>query len=102
MSNSTNAGEAETRCGLKVRGDVIDTRLMIWWTGIAEPAEDSLRDVDCNKLKVRLRVFTEDPDEPSASELWPGLDNTIKIQCFMSVFLKNKLNLKRTESNMHQ
>ncbi len=89
MSNSTKAGEEETLCGLKVRGDVMDTRLMIWWTGIAEPTEDSLRAVDCIKLKVRFSVFIGDPNEAPASELWPGLDNTTKIQCmtcFMSVF----------------
>lgn len=77
MSNSTKAGEEETLCGLKVRGDVMDTRLMIWWTGTAEPTEDSLQVVDCNKLKVRFSVFTGDPDEASASVLWPGLDNMI-------------------------
>lgn len=77
MSNSTKAGEEETLCGLKVRGDVMDTRLMIWWTGTAEPTEDSLQVVDCNKLKVRFSVFTGDPDEASASALWPGLDNMI-------------------------
>lgn len=69
MSNSTKAGEAETRCGLKVRGDVMDTRLMIWWTGIGEPTEDSLRVVDFNKLKVLFSVFTGDPDEAPASVL---------------------------------
>lgn len=69
MSNSTKAGEDETLCGLKVRGDVIETRLMIWWTGIAVPTEDSLRAEDCNKLKVRFSVFTEDPDEASVSVL---------------------------------
>ena len=68
MSNSTKAGEEESRCGLKVRGDVMVTRLMIWWTGIAEP-EDSLRVVDCNKLKVRFSVFPEDPDKASSSVL---------------------------------
>lgn len=76
MSNSTKAGEEETRCGLKVRGDVIDTRLMIWWGGTAEPTEDSLWVADCNKLKVRFSVFTGDPDEASASVLWPVLENT--------------------------
>ena len=69
MSNSTKAGEDDTRCGLKVRGDVMDTRLMIWWTGIAEPTEGSLRVVDFNKLKVRFSVFTGDPDEAAVSVL---------------------------------
>lgn len=69
MSNSTKAGEEETLYGLKVRGDVMDTRLMIWWMGIAEPTEDSLRVVDFNKLKVRLSVFTGDPTEASVSVL---------------------------------
>lgn len=64
MSNSTKAGVEETLCGLMVRGDVIDTRLMIWWTGIA------LRAVDLNKLNVLFSVFTEGPDEASASR--PG------------------------------
>lgn len=66
MSNSTKAGEEETLCGLKVRGDVMDTRLMIWWMGIVEPTEGSL---DFKRLKVRFSVFTEDPDEVSASVL---------------------------------
>lgn len=105
MSNSTKAGEEETLCGLKVRGDVMDTRLMIWWTGIAEPAEDSLRVVDCNKLKVRFSVFTGDPDEAPASELWPGLDNTTKnpmCGLFHVCVWKTKLNLNRIELSMHQ
>lgn len=79
MSNSMKAGEAETRCGLKVRGDVMDTRLMIWWTGIGDPTEDSLRVVAFNKLKVLFSVFTGDPDEAPASVLWPCLDNTSQI-----------------------
>lgn len=62
MSNSTKAGEVETRWGLKVRGDVMDTRLMIWWTGIGDLIAE-----DCNKLKVRFSVFTGDPDEASPS-----------------------------------
>lgn len=33
MSNSTKAGEADTRWGLKLRGDVMDTRLTMWWSG---------------------------------------------------------------------
>lgn len=69
MSNSTKAGEEEILCGLKVRGDVIDTRLMIWWTGIVEPTDGSLRVVDCIRLKVRFSVFTGDPNEVSASVL---------------------------------
>lgn len=79
MSNSTKAGEEETLCGLKVRGDVMDTRLMIWWMGMAKPTEDSLRVVDCNKLKVRFSLFTEDCNGASVSVLLPGLDNTTKI-----------------------
>ncbi len=89
MSNSTKAGEEETRWGLKVRGDVMDTMLMIWWTGMAEQAQDSLRVSECNKLKVRFSFFTWDPDEVSASVLWPGSVKTKKIQCepnFTSVF----------------
>lgn len=90
MSNSTKAGEEETLCGLKVRGDVMDTRLMIWWMGIAEPTGDSLRVVDFKRLKVRFSVFTGDPDEVSSSVLSPGRNNTNKLRCvtdFMSVFL---------------
>lgn len=71
MSNSTKAGEQESLCGLKVRGEVMDTRLRIWWTGIAEPMEF----VDCNKLKLRFNVFTP--------VLWPGLDNKQNLMCFM-------------------
>lgn len=71
MSNSTKAGEVETRCGLKVRGDVMDTRLMNWWTGIAEPIEASPQVVDCNKLKVRFSCFAGDPDEVTAPLLGP-------------------------------
>lgn len=56
MSNSTKAGDEETLCGLNVRGAVIDTKLMIWWTGIAEPNEA----VGWIKLKVRFSFFTED------------------------------------------
>ena len=63
MSNSTKAGEEETLCGLNVRGAVMDTRLMIWWTGTAEPKEV----VGCKKLKVRFSFFTE--DSASASVL---------------------------------
>lgn len=71
MSNSTKAGEQESLCGLKVRGEVMDTRLRIWWTGIAEPMEF----VDCNKLKLRFNVFTP--------VLWPSLDNKQNLMCFM-------------------
>lgn len=76
MSNSTKAGEEETLCGLRVRGVVMDTRLMTWWAGTAGPTEESLRGVGCNKLKGRFNVFNTDPRESSVSLLCPGTDNT--------------------------
>lgn len=90
MSNSTKAGEEETLWGLKVRGDVMDTRLIIWWMGIADPTGDSLRIPDFKRLKVRFSVFTGDPDEVSSSVPWPGGNNINKLKCvadFTSVFL---------------
>lgn len=87
MSNSTKAGEEETLYGLKVRGDVMDTRLTIWWPGIAEPTEDSPQSVEFNKLKVRFSVFTGDSDVASASA--PGLGGIIKtkrVTLFIDVF----------------
>lgn len=57
MLNSTKAGEEETLWGRKVRGVVMDTRLIIWWTGIAEPTGALKLLVDCNRLKVRLKVL---------------------------------------------
>lgn len=73
MSNSTNGGEEETRCGLNVRGAVMDTRLIIWWTGIAEPKEV----VGCSKLKVRFSVFLE--ESTFAFVLSSSLNNINKV-----------------------
>lgn len=63
MSNSAKAGEEDTWCGLKLRGEVMDTKLMIWWTGNTEPIQDSLQSPKRNRLEVRFSVFMEDPAE---------------------------------------
>lgn len=74
--NSTKAGEVETLWGLKVRGDVMDTKLIIWWIGIAEPIEDASWVADSNKLKARFSVFVADAGA-SACEFRPNsLKNT--------------------------
>lgn len=73
MSNSTNGGEEETLCGLNVRGAVMDSRLTIWWTGIAEPTEVE----GCNKLKVRFSAFLE--ESAFAFVLLSGLNNMNKV-----------------------
>lgn len=71
MSNSTKAGEEESRCGLNVRGAVMDTRVMIWWTGTADPKDGSRR------LKVLFSFFT---DDPLTSVHCSGLESTKQIQ----------------------
>lgn len=92
MLNSTKAGEAETVWGLKVRGDVMDTRLMIWWTGIAGPTKDSLWVVDFNKLKARFIVVTWDPNEASATGLGPSSKNKIQwVRCSRPCFAEPEL-----------
>lgn len=78
MLNSTKAGDEDTLWGLKVRGVVIDTRLTIWWSGIADPTEDSKLGVDFNRLKVRFSVFAGDSDETSALAQAPGLTQNLK------------------------
>lgn len=55
----------------------MDTKLIIWWIGIAEPTEDSSGVAESNKLKLRLSVLVVDL-EASVSELSPkSLENTI-------------------------
>lgn len=49
----------------------MDTRLIIWWSGIAEPTGASKLPVDFNRLKIRFRVLAGYSDEGSASVLGP-------------------------------
>lgn len=65
-----------------MRGDVMDTRLMIWCTRRVEPVEDSFRDVDFNRLKLRFSVCADDSDGESASPLSPAnrTDVNLKIK----------------------
>ena len=49
MSNSTKAGEEDSRWGLKLRGEVMDTRLTMWWRGRVQPSEGEL-----SRLKERF------------------------------------------------
>lgn len=51
----------------------MDTRLIIWWSGIAEPTGASKLPVDFNRLKIRLSVLAGYSDERSASVLGPAL-----------------------------
>lgn len=92
MLNSTKAGDEDTLWGLKVRGVVIDTRLTIWWSGTADPTEDSKLAVDFNRLKVRFSVFA-DTDETSALAQAPGLAQYLKSDP-SHVSLKDQIQLR--------
>lgn len=49
----------------------MDTKLIIWWIGIAEPVEDSSSVADSNKLKARFSVCAADAGA-SACEFRPN------------------------------
>lgn len=53
----------------------MDTRLIIWWSGIAEPTGPSKLPVDFNRLKIRLSVLAGYSDETSASVLGPAVNH---------------------------
>lgn len=96
--NSTKAGEVETLWGLKVRGDVMDTKLIIWWIGIAEPTEDSSWVADSNKLKARFSVCVADAGA-SAWEFRPNSFKDTKLHelldhiCILTIIWNNEKEL---------
>lgn len=70
---------------------------MTWWSGIADPTEDSQLAVDFNRLKVRFSVFAGDSDETSAWAQAPGLTQNLKSDP-SHVCLKDQIQLRTTES----
>lgn len=51
----------------------MDTRLIIWWNGIAEPAGASQLSVDFNRLKFRFSVLAGYSDASAPSALGSAL-----------------------------
>ena len=75
MSNSAKAGEAETPCGRKLRGDVMETRLMIWCRarGTMGVARSGVSEgVVLRRLNERFRVFLLWGPPPSTSSRTGG------------------------------
>ena len=66
----------ETRCGRKLLGDVIETRLMIWCRGRGWPTGEPIGGEELSRLKERFmmeRVVVSLSVKLSAfSGLWPA------------------------------
>lgn len=72
MSNSTKEGEMETLCGWKLRGDVMETRLMILWRGTTVPLSEDV----FSRLKLLFIAFFKDfLLSSSESFVWSAIDN---------------------------
>lgn len=68
----------------------MDTKLIIWWIGIAEP----ICVAESNKLKLRFSVLAADP-EASVSELGPkSLKDTKSHEILAHVCIKAHLKIR--------